>query len=111
MRPREGGDLRPHIERMKPGYVYILTNKPMGVLYIGVSDDLARRIEQHRSGAVSSFTKTYNCHRLVWFEQFENIHDACAFERQMKKWNRAWKVNRIVAMNPEWHDLAARLHG
>lgn len=50
---------------MRAGYVYILTNKPMGVLYIGVTDDLAKRVEQHRSGAVSSFSKQYNCHRLV----------------------------------------------
>ena len=95
---------------MKPGYVYILTNKPMGIPYIGVTDDLARRVEQHRSGAVSSFTKRFNLYRLVWFERFENIHDARAFERQMKKWNQAWKVNRIVQMNPTWRDLADDLN-
>ena len=94
---------------MKPGYVYILASKPMGVLYIGVTNDLQRRIEEHRSGAVSSFTKRYNCCTLAWFEKFENIHDARAFERQMKKWNRAWKVNRIVERNPEWRDLALDL--
>ena len=70
---------------VRPGYVYILTNKPMGVPYIGVTDDLPKRIEQHRDKAVSSFTKRYNLFRLVWFERFENIHDARAFERQMKK--------------------------
>ena len=91
---------------MKKGYVYILTNKPMGTLYIGVTDDLPTRIDQHRSRAVPGFTKAYNCHLLVWFEEFENIHDARAFERQMKKWNRAWKVNRIVERNPTWRDLA-----
>lgn len=94
---------------VKPGYVYILTNKPMGVLYIGVTDDLVRRVEQHRSRAVDGFTKRYNCDRLVWFEQFENIHHAREFERQMKKWNRAWKVRRIVQENPTWHDLACAL--
>ncbi len=91
---------------MRPGYVYILTNKPMGVLYIGVTSDLARRVEQHRLGGVAAFTKRYNCHRLVWFAEFENIHDARAFEGQMKKWNRAWKVTRIVESNPTWRDLA-----
>ena len=96
---------------MKSGYVYILTNKPMGTLYIGVTANLARRIEQHRAGAVSSFAKRYNCDRLVWFAQFENIHDARTFERRMKKWNRAWKVNRIVESNPEWVDLADQLNG
>lgn len=94
---------------MKTGYVYIVTNKPMGVLYIGVTDDLPRRVEQHRSNTSTSFTKRYNCHRMVWFEKFENLHQARAFERQMKKWNRAWKVARIVEMNPEWRDLALDL--
>ncbi len=94
---------------MKAGYVYILASKAMGVLYIGVTDDLKKRVEQHRSKAVSSFAKRYNCDRLVWFEEFENIHDARAFERQMKKWNRAWKVNRIVERNPTWRDLALDL--
>ena len=91
---------------MKPGYVYILTNKPMGVLYIGVTSDLANRIEQHRSKAVSSFTKTYNCDKLVWFERFDDLQDARLFEFRMKKWKRAWKVTRIVERNPEWNDLS-----
>jgi len=94
---------------VKPGYVYILTNRPMGVLYIGVTDDLVRRVYEHRSKGIAGFTNRYNCDRLVWFEQFENIHDARAFERQMKKWNRAWKVHRIVQQNPAWQDLADRL--
>ena len=96
---------------MKAGYVYILASKPMGVIYIGVTNDLAKRVGQHRSGAVGGFTKSYNCHQLVWFERFENIHDARAFERRMKKWNRAWKVSRIVEMNPTWRDLADELNG
>ncbi|MDR2856592.1 MAG: GIY-YIG nuclease family protein [Novosphingobium sp.] len=95
---------------MKPGYVYMLTNKPDGVLYIGVTDNLARRVEQHRSRAVPGFTKDYNCHRLVWFERFENIHDARLVERRMKKWNRAWKLARIVERNPEWRDLVDTLN-
>ena len=91
--------------QMKPGYVYILTNKPNGVLYIGVTSNLAQRIEQHRARAVPGFTKTYNCERLVWYEVFENIDDAVQFEVRMKKWNRDWKVARIVERNPEWRDL------
>ena len=94
---------------MKTGFVYILTNRTDGVLYIGVTDDLTNRIEQHRSGAVSSFTKKYQCHRLVWFEQFENIHDAREVERRMKAWKRDWKINRITEMNPKWDDLALLL--
>ncbi len=90
---------------MKPGYVYILTNKPGGVLYIGVTSDLSQRIAQHRSRAVPGFTRDYNCERLVWCERFDSIHDARAFEQRMKKWNRAWKVARIEERNPQWRDL------
>ncbi|MBB3860819.1 putative endonuclease [Novosphingobium hassiacum] len=90
---------------MKPGYVYILTNKPGGVLYIGVTSDLANRVAQHRSRAVSGFTRDYNCERLVWCEAFDSIEDARMFEHRMKKWNRAWKVARIEERNPDWRDL------
>jgi len=90
---------------VKPGYVYMLTNKPHGVLYLGVTVDLPVRIGQHRSGAVPGFTKKYNCYRLVWFERFENIHDARILEKRMKAWKREWKVKRIEELNPEWRDL------
>jgi putative endonuclease len=91
---------------VKAGYVYMLTNKPHGALYLGVTDDLAKRVAQHRSRAVPGFTKRYNCHRLVWFVRFENIHDARQAEVRMKKWNRIWKIARIAEMNPNWDDLA-----
>ncbi len=91
---------------MKHGYVYILTNRPGGVIYIGCTSGLASRIAQHRSGAVQGFTRKYNCHLLVWFEFFENLQDARQFEVRMKKWNRAWKVSRIEERNPQWNDLA-----
>jgi len=87
----------------------MLTNKPHGVVYIGVTDDLVRRVEQHRSRAVPGFTKTYNCHRLVWFERFENLHDARLAEGRMKKWNRLWKIRRIAELNPNWDDLAGAI--
>ena len=87
----------------------MLTNRRDGVLYIGVTDDLPGRMVQHRSGAVSSFVKKYNCHSLVWFERFENIHDARVTEQRMKKWNRSWKIERIEALNPEWLDLTSQL--
>jgi putative endonuclease len=90
---------------MKPGYVYILTNRPGGVLYIGVTDDLARRIAQHRSRAVAGFTRKDNCERLVWFERFDDIHEARALERRMKKWKREWKIKRVEELNPAWRDL------
>lgn len=94
---------------MQEGFVYILTNKRNGVLYIGVTNDLARRVDQHRIGAVSSFTKKYNCHQLVWFERFESIHDARVFEGRMKAWKRDWKIRRIEELNPEWNDLVSQL--
>ena len=94
---------------MLPGFVYILTNKKNGVLYIGVTNDLARRVEQHRAGAVSSFTRQYNCHQLVWFERFDSIHDARLTEKRMKAWKRDWKIRRIEELNPEWNVLTAQL--
>ena len=94
---------------MPHGFVYILTNKMNGVLYIGVTNDLARRLEQHRAGSVSSFTKKYNCYRLVRFERFESIHDARLVEKRMKAWKRDWKVRRIEELNPQWNDLCSQL--
>jgi putative endonuclease len=94
---------------MKQGYVYILTNKPGGVVYVGCTSDLATRIDQHRSRAVPGFTRKYNCVLLVWFEYFENLHDARLAEFRMKKWNRAWKVKRIEERNPEWRDLSGEI--
>jgi putative endonuclease len=95
---------------MEAGYVYILTNKPDGVLYIGVTSDLAQRIFQHRSREVSGFTRKYNCERLVWFERFDDLQDARRFEVRMKKWNRDWKIARIVERNPDWRDLSDSLN-
>ncbi|WP_068074104.1 GIY-YIG nuclease family protein [Novosphingobium lentum] len=94
---------------MKPGYVYLLINKPNGVLYIGVTDDLSKRIAQHRSREVAGFSKRYNCARLVCFEGFDDIHDARQFEVRMKKWNRGWKLRRIAGQNPDWRDLTDTL--
>lgn len=94
---------------MKEGFVYILTNRKDGVLYIGVTDDLARRLEQHRSGDVRGFAKKYNCQRLVWFERHDNLHDARAAERRMKAWKREWKITRIAELNPGWEDLSRAL--
>ncbi|MEL6738462.1 MAG: GIY-YIG nuclease family protein [Pseudomonadota bacterium] len=94
---------------MKGGFVYILTNRKDGTLYIEAAADLATRLEQHRTGNISSFTKKYQCHRLVWFEYFENVHDARTTERRMKAWKRAWKIRLIEEANPGWDDLTDRL--
>lgn len=94
---------------MPEGFVYILTNRKGGVLYIGVTNDLANRVMQHRSGAVPGFAKKYNCQCLVWFERHENLHDARVVERRMKAWQRAWKIRVIEEVNPAWDDLSVHL--
>jgi putative endonuclease len=86
-------------------YVYILASGRNGTLYIGMTDDLARRIWQHRIGAVPGFTKTYGVTMLVWYEVHEARESAFARERQLKKWNRVWKLEVIEKMNPAWRDL------
>ncbi len=91
---------------MKPGYVYILASRPNGTLYIGVTSALARRIEQHRRGSVDGFTRRYSVHRLVYVERYDDILDAIAREKQLKKWNRAWKIRLIGGNNPSWRDLS-----
>lgn len=86
-------------------FVYMLTNRPDGTLYIGVTNDLARRVWEHRNGGASSFTHKYNLHRLVWFEVHSDVSEAILREKRLKKWNRAWKVELIEAENCQWRDL------
>ena len=87
------------------GYVYIMTNKRYGVLYIGVTSDLAARITQHRQGKGGSFTSRFNCKLLVYVEHYPTIEDAIAREKAMKAWKRMWKIEAIEAQNPAWDDL------
>ena len=87
-------------------FVYIMTNKPNGILYVGVTNDVARRAWEHREGLTTGFTKRYGLKRLVYFEEFAYIHDAIAREKVLKTWLRAWKVRLIKGLNPEWRDLA-----
>jgi putative endonuclease len=90
----------------KGGWVYILANRPNGVLYVGVTVDLVRRVFQHREGLVEGFSKRYGVQRLVWFEWHEGIAEAIVREKAIKKWpQRAWRVRLIVAGNPGWDDL------
>ena len=86
-------------------YVYIMTNRPNGILYIGVTNDIARRAWEHREGLVDGFTKRYGLKRLVWYEPHQSIVAAIQREKTMKHWPRAWKVRLILAMNPEWNDV------
>ncbi|HEY4405284.1 MAG TPA: GIY-YIG nuclease family protein [Xanthobacteraceae bacterium] len=86
-------------------YVYILASCRNGTLYIGMTDDLARRIWEHQIGAVPGFTRKYGVKLLVWFERHESRESAFQRERQLKKWNRIWKVDLIEKTNPDWRDL------
>ncbi|MGK2923732.1 MAG: GIY-YIG nuclease family protein [Methyloceanibacter sp.] len=90
---------------MDGGWVYILTNKPNGILYTGVTRDIARRAFEHREGRTPGFTRRYGVNRLVWYEHHDAIAGAIQRERTMKHWPRAWKVRLILAMNPNWDDL------
>jgi putative endonuclease len=88
-----------------PYYVYILASKKNGTLYIGVTNDLVRRVHEHREGVVDSFTKKYGVHRLVFFEVHDYGQAAIQRERTMKHWRREWKVALIEEANPDWCDL------
>jgi putative endonuclease len=90
---------------MHGGWVYILTNRPNGTLYIGVTSNLIQRIWQHREGVVPGFTKRYGLKRLVYFEAYDDIQTAIQREKNMKHWPRTWKVRLILTSNPEWRDL------
>lgn len=86
-------------------YVYILASKRNGTLYVGMTDDLARRIWEHRTDAVAGFTRKYGIKTLVWYEPHATRESAFARERRLKKWKRAWKLQLIEQMNPNWRDL------
>ena len=90
---------------MRRYYVYILTNRRYGVLYVGVTNDLLRRMMQHRAKIVPGFTKEYGVVRLVYFEEYASITEARARERSLKRWRRAWKLALVDQTNPEWRDL------
>ncbi|MBN9588113.1 MAG: hypothetical protein BGN85_06040 [Alphaproteobacteria bacterium 64-11] len=92
-------------------YVYILASKHNGTLYIGVTNDLARRIWEHREGLAEGFTKKYDVKRLVHFEVFDNINDAIHRETRLKKWKRQWKIDLIQSRNLLWDDLYESLKG
>ncbi|HNA30499.1 MAG TPA: GIY-YIG nuclease family protein [Thiobacillaceae bacterium] len=85
--------------------VYILASQRNGTLYIGVTSDLVKRVHEHRSDLVDGFTRRYVVHSLVWFEQHESMESAITREKQLKKWNRAWKLRLIEENNSAWRDL------
>jgi putative endonuclease len=92
-------------------YVYILASRIGGTLYIGVTNDLIRRVGEHRLKLAEGFTKNYDIHRLVYFEQFDDIENAIRREKRLKKWPRAWKISLIERDNPNWIDLYPQIAG
>ena len=96
---------------MQGGYVYIMTNKPFGVVYIGVTGDLVARVAAHRENRGSQFCRRWGLTRLVWMEPHGDIEGAINREKQMKLWKRVWKLWAISEANPNWDDLYTTLNG
>jgi putative endonuclease len=90
-------------------FVYILASRIGGTLYIGVTNDLIRRVLEHREGKAEGFTKRHKVNRLVYFEVFDDVLQAIAREKRLKHWNRAWKIQLIEERNPNWDDLYPKL--
>ena len=90
---------------MPGGWVYIMTNSPHGTLYIGVTADIATRVHLHREERGSEFCRRYGLTRLVYAERYDDIHDAIAREKAMKRWKRQWKLRLVRRDNPDWNDL------
>ena len=86
-------------------YVYILCNKTKSVLYVGMTNDLQRRLSEHKSGAIDGFTKKYNVHCLVYVESFDDVKTAILREKQIKHWSRSKKEELVNSVNPEWNEI------
>ena len=91
-------------------FVYILASRQRGTLYVGMTNDLALRVHQHREGSGSGFTKRYKVTRLVYYETYATPDDAIAREKRLKRWPRAWKIQAIEGFNPDWRDLYEELN-
>ena len=96
---------------MKEFYVYIMASRKRGTLYIGVTNNLAGRVRRHKSSLASRFTKRYGVKNLVYYEEHDNIQQAMNREKQMKQWNRQWKMRLIEKFNPNWEDLYSDMVG
>ena len=92
-------------------WVYIVTNKRDSVLYVGITNDLDRRLAEHRAGEVPGFMTKYQCHKLLYYEDYSDVNEAIAREKQLKKWSRVKKVALIEQLNPRWQDLADDILG
>ena len=91
---------------MNQYFVYILTNKTNKVFYIGVTNNLERRMYEHKNKLIEGFTKKYNLTKLVYYEETKDVESAIAREKQLKNWHREWKINLVIGFNPEWKDLS-----
>jgi len=94
---------------MKTYYVYILASKRKGTLYVGITNDLIRRIHEHKNNQIDGFTRKYKIHRLVYYEQFDDSYSAIQREKRLKRWLRKWKIELIESVNPDWCDLYEKL--
>jgi putative endonuclease len=95
---------------MKQYYVYIMASKPRGTLYIGMTSDLIRRVDEHKRGLVDGFTKEYGLKILVYYEVYDSVEQAIKREKQLKVWKRVWKIELIENCNQDWRDLYFDLH-
>ena len=98
-----------HCLRHMGGWVYIMASKPRGTLYTGVTSDLARRVQEHREGAISGFTSDHSVKMLVWYEEHTEMRGAIQREKNIKHWVRQWKLDLVEGMNPKWEDLWQRI--
>ena len=94
---------------MKQGWVYLMANRYRGKTYLGVTSNLPQRVYQHEQGHFDGYSKENDCAMLVWYEHFENLHDARLQEARMKSWHRPWKIRLIEKTNPKWLDLTLTL--
>lgn len=95
---------------MKNYYIYILASSKNGTLYIGVTNNIFKRILEHKEKRIEGFTKKYNVDELVYYEIFDTVNEALYREKQLKKWNRQWKINLIEKENPGWRDLSIEMY-
>ncbi len=96
---------------MNTYFVYIMASKRNGTLYVGVTNNLIKRVYQHRNNEIQGFTKKYSIHKLVYYEQTYDVYSAIQREKSLKKWNRKWKIQLIEKFNPNWDDLYEELTG
>ena len=94
---------------MKTFYAYIMASQKYGTLYIGVTNDLTKRIYQHKQNMVKGFTQKYHVHNLVYLEEYSDVNEAISREKNLKKWKRSWKIKLIETKNPEWKDLYSEI--